>query len=158
MKLTWCHNRLAIASSCNGDEPILRNSAEVAEVLNAAGVTHLIVLRQDPGFMGGVVTVEVLHGITALWNPIDDDGWPKPALWFARSIDFALHALANPHHKVAVCCYHGNNRAPSTALAILMAQGLRSEDALELILNERPTAEILYSEDAKKAVKELRYC
>lgn len=158
MKLTWCHNRLAIASSCNGAEPILRNSAEVAAVLNAAGVSHLIVLRQDPGFMGGVVTVEVLHGITALWNPINDDGQPKPAIWFARSIDFALHALANPRHKVAVCCYHGNNRAPSTALAILMAQGLRSEDALKLILNERPTAEILYSEDAKLAVKELRYC
>lgn len=153
MKITWCHNRLAIGNAANGD---IRPEATstVLDTLHEAGVTHLINCRRDPEY---VRDLQVLRGVGVLWNPTDDDGEPKPVEWFAKSIDFALIALATPYKKVCVCCYNGNNRAPSTALAILMAQGLKREDALELILNERPTAEILYSRDAERAVKELGY-
>ena len=147
MKLTWCHNRLAI-----GNSP---DSQQIGDVVADAGITHVINCRRNPVY---AQSLDVVRGIAVLWNPTEDDGLPKPAEWFGRSIDFALSALASPRSRVAVVCCEGNNRSPSTALAILMAQGLRSEDALDLILNERPTAEILYSGDAKRAVKELGYC
>lgn len=157
VNLTWCHNRLAIGNACV-DGVVERDATRVASALKAAGVTHLLNLRRDPGFMGGLVAVEVLSGIVVYWNPAEDDGAPKPADWFARSIDFALHALANPRHKVAVCCYHGNNRAPSTALAVLMAQGLSYERAANMVCRCRPGCQMRYSSDVEVAIKELGYC
>lgn len=151
MRLTWCHNRLAIGSS--GKDYRTWTEGDWTGALE--GVTHVINLRRDPEY---VSSIQVVAGIVLLWNPTEDDGLPKPPEWFGRSIDFALSALSSPRTKVAVVCCEGNNRAPSTALAILLAQGLKREDALELILNERPTAEILYSRDAERAVRELGYC
>lgn len=156
MKLTWCHNRLAIANACDAAGAVLSDPNEVAAVLGAAGITHLISCRRYPEFMG-LYTVQVLSGIVCLWNPIEDDGEPKPTHWFASSIDFALHALANPRHRVAVCCYHGSNRAPSTALAVLLAQGLPYDTAIKLVRDARPEAELRYANDARAAVKELGY-
>lgn len=154
MKLTWCHNRLAIGSTSLESGAHILSAEETAKVLEGAGVTHLINCRRDSGH---VKLLEVLNGVVVLHNPIEDDGLPKPADWFSRSIDFALHALANPLHKVVVCCYHGNNRSPSTTLAILMAQGLSYEAAMNMVCKVRPGCHMRYGFYAIAAVKELRY-
>ena len=145
MKLTWCHNRLAIGSAFTD---------ATLDTLGNAGVTHLINCRRDPNY---AKELEVLQGITVLWNPIFDDGDPKPAEWFGKALDFALGALASPRHKICVCCFLGSNRSPSVALAILMAQGWEFDDALQLVLKARPEAMVLYQDDAKAAVKLLGY-
>ena len=145
MKLTWCHNRLAIGSEdgCG------------VEALEEAGVTHLVNCRRAPVRFAG--TSSYAAWLAVLWNPAEDDGRPKPAEWFARSIEFALGALAGPQYRVCVCCCHGNNRAPSTALAILMAQGLAFDEAFGLVRLARPDAEARYAQDALAAVKVLGY-
>ena len=152
MKLTWCHNRLAIGSFSQESDGILPDRLED---LDKVGITHIINCRRDSG---SVRSLQVIRGVALLWNPIDDDGEPKPVTWFGRSIDFALGALASPRYKVCVFCYHGNNRSPSTALAILMAQGLNYRTAMTLIYQARPEAQVRYGKDAAEAVKALRYC
>lgn len=147
MKLTWCHNRLAVGSS-NG------SLEDVGLVLEQAGVTHVVNLRCAPDYQS---RLQVLRGVVVLWNPAEDDGLMKSSEWFYRSIDFALSALAAPRHRVAVCCCDGNNRAPSTALAVLMAQGLSFGDAMTAVGRARPGALVRYREDALRAVNELGY-
>ena len=151
MKLTWCHNRLAIGSFSQESDVGL---AGRWEELEQAGITHVINCRRASD---SVHTLQVVRGVALLWNPAEDDGMPKPALWFGKSIDFALSALASPRHKVAVFCYHGNNRAPSTTLAILMAQGIPYGVAISLVRKARPNADVRYQKDAAEAVRVLGY-
>jgi len=152
MKLSWCHNRLAIGSSREADE---ESAASLVQKFHDAGVTHLINCRRNQVH---AKSLDVLNGVVILWNPVEDDGQPKPPEWFGRSIDFALGALANPHHRVCVSCCNGDNRAPSTALAILLAQGLTFDEALRLVLKARPEAEVCYRQDALTTVRLLGYC
>lgn len=146
MKLTWCHNRLAIGSVPDANADL---SAWAED-----GITHVVNCRRDPNYQR---TLEVLRGVVVLWNPVDDDGEPKPPEWFQKSIDFALNALASPRHKVCVCCCEGNNRSPSTALAILMAQGLSYEQAANMVQKARPGCQMRYSMDVEVAIKALGY-
>ena len=150
MKITWCHNRLAIGSSSNLD-----NSFDIWCQSEVDRITHVVNCRRDPDYNR---TLEVVKGLVVLWNPIEDDGEFKPSQWFGASVDFALGALASPRHRVCVVCCDGSNRAPSTVLAILLAQGLSFDDALTLVLKARPEAELLYRRDAEAAVKALGYC
>lgn len=146
MKVTWCHNRLAIGSSDRDGVSL--------EGLVAGGITHIINCRCDKLFQKNL---HVLAGVVVLSNPVDDDGEPKSPSWFGTSIDFALGALASPRHKVCIVCCEGNNRAPSTALAVLMAQGLSYDAAFGLVNAARPGADVRYREDAKHAVRALGY-
>lgn len=150
MKLTWCHNRLAIGSSAN-----LETAFDLWCQTGADGVTHIINCRRDPDYNR---QLEIVKGLVVLWNPVEDDGRPKPVEWFGRSIDFALSALASPRHKVCVCCFHGNNRSPSVVLAILLAQGLEYDDAVFMVQEARPGIELRYEKDAVEAVNMLGYC
>ena len=145
MSLGWCHNRLAISGSIGVDV------AQLAE----EGITHVINCRRDPDYEKRLL--EVHKGVVVLWNPTDDDGERKDSEWFHESILFALEVLVNPRHKILVSCCHGNNRAPSTALAILMAQGFSFPAALNMVLDARPGANVRYREDARLAVKLLGY-
>lgn len=149
MKLAWCHARLAIAY-----HPLSLLQEEDRVALEEAKVTHLINCRRAPDFHR---SLDILHGIAVLWNPAEDDGGPKSAEWFGRSIAFALGALASPWHKVAVCCHSGNNRSPSTALAILMSQGLSPATAETRIQLARPGSTVVYRSDAIEAIKTLGY-
>jgi hypothetical protein len=91
-----------------------------------------------------------------LFNPAADDGQPKPVDWFQRSLRFAMPILARPGWIVYVHCYDGINRGPSTAYAILRAQGLSPWQARLLIDFNRPidVAGLRYAGDAEKALLE----
>ena len=118
------------------------------------GVTHCIDCRAEfddaPLFAGN-------PNISYLWNGVRDDGIPKPTIWFQKSLDFALSALASPRHKVYAHCLAGRNRGPSTAFAIMLALGWLPQDARDLIKKNRPVAGIAYAADAERAIKELGY-
>lgn len=145
MKITWCNDRLAIAD--------IQDYEAVVDAFLESGITHVLSCRRR-----NPASFQILHGIVVFINPTEDDGLPKAPEWFGKSIHFALGALALPRNRVCVCCCNGNNRAPSTALAILMAQGLAFDVALDIILATRSGAEIRYRQDARTAVKLLGYC
>lgn len=146
MNLAWCHNRLAIGG--------FEGTVISKDIFEANRITHVINCRRDPHFNRAL---EVLAGVTILRNPTEDDGKEKAAEWFGRSIDFALGALASPRHRVLVLCCLGNNRSPSTALAILMAQGLPFDEATVLVRKALPDAQVRYAIDARIAVEALGY-
>lgn len=93
-------------------------------------------------------------GWTYMWNPAADDGQPKPALWFQRSIKWALAQLSTPGDRIYVHCVDGVNRGPSTVYAILRAFGLSKLDAaLQVHASRIVTAVGLrYAADADAAI------
>jgi protein-tyrosine phosphatase len=122
--------------------------------LTDAGVTHIIDCRED--FDDGCLLAD--HpGVTYLHNGTADDGQPKSAEWFGKSIQFALEALSRPHHKVYAHCAAGVNRGPSTCYAIMLSLGFTPEDAERVIRLARPQVGLAYKSDAEKAVKKLGY-
>ena len=123
-------------------------SREDAQALIQAGITHVIdcTAQLDPTGTSLVV----------LYNPTDDDGQPKPAEWFSRSLSFALGALYQPHNKVYAHCAAGFNRGPSTAYAILRALGWSAEEA-EAQIRKHRTVGLAYKKDADAAVIALGY-
>ncbi len=130
-------------------------TAEDVRSLKAAGITHVIDCRYD------VDDADLLSGsgLEYLYNPTADDGEPKPAEWFRRSLAFALPALALPRRKVYAHCEKGINRGPSTAASILMALGYTREEAWIQIVRhrKRDVIGLRYIGDAEMAVKELGY-
>jgi len=129
MDMTWLTSRIAVGGGIWNAE----NMVEVAR----AGVTHIIDMQiefddrplADP------------HGITALWNPIDDDFQPKSPEVFQRGVDFALAALDEGGTKLFVHCAAGVHRAPMMALAILCSLGWSLEDAVQVIEKRRPVVD-----------------
>lgn len=144
MEWGFCHLRLATGGGIASEDD--------AEALVRAGITHVINARVEPDF-----PLVAHKDIAVLWNPTIDDGLPKDACWFGKSIGFALGALATPKHRVYAHCSAGSNRGPSTALAILLAQGFTFDEALALVLKARPQAQVAYRADALRAVKEIGY-
>jgi hypothetical protein len=140
----FVHSRLAVGGGVVTE--IDRN------VLIGAGITHAVNLRSH--------TEPMLYGdsrIICIENGTVDDRQPKEPSWFGRSIQFALLALMRPRTKVLLHCFLGEDRSPSVALAVLMAQGWTKHAAAELILLARPKASLAYSESAAMAVKFLGY-
>lgn len=123
--------------------------------LRSAGVTHVISLceEDDAPLLEG-------SGINYLHNPLPDDGQLKPPGWFAKSLRFALDALSQPDNRVLAHCLGGVNRGPSTAYAILRAQGIGREMAAEMIRQARPITRhgLIYIGDAEVALEALGYC
>lgn len=78
----------------------------------------------------------------------DDDGHGQSDQWFDAVVRAATEARSNPEAKLIVHCHMGVNRAPSAALAIMLAEGYDVVEALDLIRSARPIAAILYAEDA----------
>ena len=136
--------RLATGAALSGPADV--------EALQQAGVTHVIDCRaefNDAPLLG--------PNFQYLWNGVPDDGQPKPASWFQRSIQFALPALALPHVRVYAHCAAGVNRGPSTAYAIMLAEGWIGDAAAALIEQKRPQAKIGYRADADAAIPVLGY-
>jgi len=129
MDMTWVTGRVAVGGGIWTAE----NMAQVAR----AGVTHII----DMQIEFDDTPMAAAHGITVLWNPIDDDFQPKSADVFQRGVDFALEALDEPGSKLFVHCAAGVHRAPMMTLAILCSLDWNLSDALQLIEARRPVVD-----------------
>ena len=129
MDMTWVTGRIAVG----GGIWTAKNMAEVAR----AGVTHVL----DMQIEFDDTPLAEPHGISVLWNPIDDDFQPKSPDVFQRGVEFALEALNEDGTKLFVHCAAGVHRAPMMTLAILCSQGWELSDALQLIEARRPVVD-----------------
>ena len=89
--------------------------------------------------------------------PDDGDSATHGDAWFAKSLSFALPALARPRTKVGALCRSGVNRGPSTVFAIMLALGFAPVDAEELICLARPVVGLTYKSEAIASVANLGY-
>ena len=144
--MTWMTDRIAVG----GGIWIAQNMAEVAR----AGVTHIL----DMQIEFDDTPLATPHGITVLWNPIDDDFQPKPPEVFERGVRFAEMALNENGSKLFVHCAAGVHRAPMMTLAILGACGWKLEDALEMMETRRPQVDFadVYVNSVKGYLKKAR--
>jgi len=126
MDMTWVTDRIAVG----GGIWTPGNMAAVA----AAGVTHIL----DMQIEFDDTALAAPHGITVLWNPIDDDFQPKPPEVFERGVAFARQALEADDSKLLVHCAAGVHRAPMMALAILCSMGWKLGEAMDAIESKRP--------------------
>ncbi len=129
MDMTWVTGRIAVG----GGIWTAQNMAQVAR----AGVTHIL----DMQIEFDDTPLAAPHGITVLWNPIDDDFQPKSPEVFQRGVDFALQALDEEGTKLFVHCAAGVHRAPMMTLAILCSLSWNLADALQLIETRRPVVD-----------------
>jgi protein tyrosine phosphatase (PTP) superfamily phosphohydrolase (DUF442 family) len=147
MDITWLTDRIAVGGGIWNVE----NMAKVA----AEGITHVIDMQIefDDTPLGRAAGVEVL------WNPTDDDFEPKPAELFQCGVDFAQRALELDEAKVFIHCAAGVHRAPMMALAVLGSMGWSLENAMDLIEEKRPTADLMevYVESVEKFLESLEF-
>jgi len=129
MDMTWVTGRIAVGGGIWTAE----NMAQVAR----AGVTHIL----DMQIEFDDTPLAAPHGISVLWNPIDDDFQPKSPEVFQRGVEFALQALDGEGTKVFVHCAAGVHRAPMMTLAILCSLSWKLADALQLIEMRRPVVD-----------------
>ncbi|HWY54718.1 MAG TPA: dual specificity protein phosphatase [Terriglobales bacterium] len=129
MDMTWVTGRIAVGGGIWSAE----NMAQLART----GVTHII----DMQIEFDDTPLAEPHGITVLWNPIDDDFQPKSPDVFQCGVDFALEALDEEGTKLFVHCAAGVHRAPMMTLAILCSLGWELADALQLIEVRRPVVD-----------------
>jgi protein-tyrosine phosphatase len=129
MDMTWVTGRIAVGGGIW--------TAENMEQVARAGVTHIL----DMQIEFDDTPLAVPHGITVLWNPIDDDFQPKPPEVLQRGVDFALQALDEDGTKLFVHCAAGVHRAPMMTLAILCSLGWDLADALQLVETRRPVVD-----------------
>jgi len=144
MDMTWVTGRIAVGGGIWTAE----NMAQVA----GAGVTHII----DMQIEFDDTPLAAPHGITVLWNPIDDDFQPKSPDVFRKGVDFALDALDHRNTKLFVHCAAGVHRAPMMTLAILCALNWELADARRLIEAKRPVADFadVYVNSVKRFLQE----
>jgi len=129
MDMTWVTGRIAVGGGIWTAE----NMAQVAR----ADVTHIL----DMQIEFDDTALAAPHGITVLWNPIDDDFQPKSPEVFQCGVDFALEALDEEGTKIFVHCAAGVHRAPMMTLAILCSLSWKLGDALQLIEARRPVVD-----------------
>src|ERR1700690_4253385 len=129
MDMTWLTGRIAVGGGIWTAE----NMAQVAH----AGVTHIL----DMQIEFDDTALAAPHGITVLWNPIDDDFQPKSPEVFQRGVDFALQALGEEGTKLFVHCAAGVHRAPMMTLAILCSLSWSLGEAMQLIETRRPVVD-----------------
>jgi protein-tyrosine phosphatase len=129
MDMTWVTDRIALGGGIWTPE----HMSQVA----CAGVTHILDMQIE--FDDTVLAAP--HGITVLWNPIDDDFQPKSPEVLQRGVDFALEALDHDRTKLFVHCAAGVHRAPMMTLAILCSLSWKLADALQLIEARRPVVD-----------------
>lgn len=121
------------------------------DALVAAGITHVLDCAGDmPTTAKRVLVAD--ERITYHVNATVDNGLIKPPAWFERSLAFALPAL-EAGGRILVHCLCGSNRGPSTAYAVLRAQGATAAQAEALVRSARPRAHLVYLPDAEAAVR-----
>ena len=129
MDMSWVTGRIAVG----GGIWTADNMAAVAR----AGVTHILDMQIE---FDDTALAEP-HGITVLWNPIDDDFQLKPPEVFQYGVDFALEALDHEGTKLFIHCAAGVHRAPMMALAVLCSLSWQMKDAMALIVARRPVVD-----------------
>jgi len=129
MDMTWVTGRIAVGGGIWTSE----NMALVAR----AGVTHII----DMQIEFDDTPLAKQHGITVLWNAIDDDFQPKPPEVFERGVAFARTALDQEGSKLFIHCAAGVHRAPMMTLAVLCSLSWKLRDAIQLIESRRPVVD-----------------
>jgi len=110
------------------------------------GITDIIDVRvewNDEDFV-----IEYLPTMGYHWLGTDDDGRGQSDEWFDKIREAARLTRLNLDGKMLVHCHMGVNRAPSAALAIMLADGWDVVEALDRIRAARPIAGILYAHDA----------
>ena len=144
MDMSWVTGRIAVGGGIWTAE----NMTQVAR----AEVTHIV----DMQIEFDDTALALPHGITVLWNPIDDDFQPKSPEVFQRGVDFALGALDQKGSKLFVHCAAGVHRAPMMTLAILCSLNWKLEDALRLIEAKRPVVDFadVYVSSVKRFLQE----
>lgn len=108
-----------------------------------AGVTHILDVREE--WSDEALVAECAPWIGYVHLGTDDDGEMRPDEWFRQGV---LAAQAADGGGLLVHCHMGINRAPSMALAILLARGWDAVAGLNAIRAARPIAAIAYAEDA----------
>jgi hypothetical protein len=91
-----------------------------------------------------------------LYNPVEDDGQPKPVSWFKKSWDWA-EGLLQRGHVVLVHCHDGRNRGPSKVYFLIRAwYGMSRDETVDLIHSRRPETNedhsLRYIDDADEAL------
>jgi protein-tyrosine phosphatase len=130
MDMSWVTDRIAVGGGIWTD-------SKMAEVVQA-GVTHIIDMQVE----FDDTPLADPYGVEVLWNPVDDDFQPKPAIVFQRGVDFAIQALDQAGSKLFVHCAAGVHRAPMMTLAILRALGWSLEAARDLLEARRPVVDL----------------
>lgn len=94
-----------------------------------AGITHLVAV--------GELAPEAAAYVRSLRLPISDEG--ESDLWevVAKAAPF-IDAARSTGGQVLVLCNQGVNRSPAVVAAYLVASGLASQQALELLSQARP--------------------
>lgn len=129
MDMTWITDQIAVGGG-------IWNDAKMIQVFRA-GITHIINMQIE--FDDRPLAQP--YALSVLWNPVEDDFLPKPAVVLERGVEFAQEAMRDPGAKVFVHCAAGVHRAPMMALAILRAGGWKLEDAMETIQSLRPVVD-----------------
>lgn len=145
---TFVTSRLATGAALSGPADV--------DAMAAAGITHCIDCRAE---FDDAALLAAHPSIIYCWNGVPDDGNPATHgdVWFGKSLLFALPALALPHTKLIAHCAAGRNRGPSTALAIMLAQGFAPGVAEAIIRAARPQVGLAYKLEAFQSVTSLGY-
>jgi len=108
-----------------------------------AGITTVIDCRHE--WSDKDLVAAVAPEIHYVHLGIDDAGQRIPPAWFEQALIASNTSLTGG---VLAPCHMGINRGPSAAFALLLAEGLTPNDAIELIRVRRPIAAVGYAEDA----------
>jgi protein-tyrosine phosphatase len=131
----------------------LSSDADVQQLV-AAGINAVLDARAE---FDDAPLFTADPSILYCWNPTQDDGQHKPATYWDKTLAFSLPLLAKPNTKLLFHCAAGVNRGPSNLACVLMALGLSSDAAAQMIKAARPIAQIGYLADAAAAVTSLGY-
>jgi dual specificity phosphatase 3 len=82
------------------------------------------------------------------WIGAEDAGLPQDDEWFDAGLEFATEALQDSEAVLLVHCHMGINRGPTMAYRILLEYGADPIEALDIIREARPIADIGYAADA----------
>lgn len=117
------------------------------EKLRELGITHVINLRRR--------TNRKIGQFTHIWLPFRDNGRPRPAWFYSRSLDFYVEAMERKGAKLYVMCHHGICRSASLSYFFLRASGKNRKKAKANILRARPQARIInaYRESGEKYLR-----
>lgn len=135
--------RLAVGGDLS---PHFRRARAQLDELLAAGITHIVDLREE--WSDEALVRGWAPQVRYLQHRVADAGQRIGPEWFAELADWVADALAEPGTKVLVHCHMGVNRAPSAVLALLLAQGVGLRPALDAIRSARPVAVIDYARSA----------
>jgi protein-tyrosine phosphatase len=129
MDVTWVTERIGVGGGIWTEEKMIEAVRQ--------GITHVVNMQieWDDRPLAGP------YGVEVEWCATDDDFTPKPKELFDKGVDFAQDALARPDTKVFIHCAAGVHRAPMMTLALLLARGWETEDAMRLIGELRPVVD-----------------